>query len=121
VDGRIALTRYSRNRWTAYRSPNRADWLEVDFGEAKRVGSVELYFYGDGGGIAAPKEYHVEVWRDGAWRPVAEQSRTPEAPMAWAQNTVKFDPVGTPRVRVIFTHALPAFTGVSEMRVWEAE
>ncbi len=121
VDGRIALTRYSRDRWTAYRSPNRSDWLQVDFGEAKRVGSVELYLYGDGGGIAAPHDYHVEVWSDGAWHTAAERSRSPAQPMAWAQNTVVLDPVSTSRVRVVFTHALPAFTGVSELRVWEAD
>jgi hypothetical protein len=29
--------------------------------------------------------------------------------------------VSTSRVRVVFTHALPAFTGVSELRVWPPE
>jgi hypothetical protein len=121
IDGRIALTRYSRDRWTAYRSPNKQDWLEVDFGREKVVGSVEIYFYGDGRGISAPKEYRVEAWRDGEWKRATERSRTPEAPMAWARNTVEMEPVSTSRVRVVFTHALPAFTGVSELRVWPPE
>ncbi len=118
VDGRIALTRYSRNRWTAYRSPNAQDWLQVDFGQERSVGSVVLYLYGDGGSIAAPKEYHVEVWTGGRWQRAAERSRVPETPMAWARNEVDIDPVRTSRVRVVFTHSARAFTGVSELRIW---
>ena len=118
VDGRISFTRYSRNRWTAYRSPNTEDWLAVDFGAPKTIGRVELYLYGDGGGIAAPTEYRVEVWTGQAWRVATVRSRAPIRPMAWAVNTVELEPVETSRVRVVFTHAAPAFTGVSEMRVF---
>ena len=118
VDGRIALTHYSRNRWTAYSSPNTEDWLAVDFGAPKTVNRVELYLYADGGGIAAPEEYRVEVWTGDSWRVAAVRSRTPIRPMAWALNAVELEPVATSRVRVVFTHAPPTFTGVSEMRVF---
>jgi hypothetical protein len=118
VDGRISFTRYSRNRWTAYHSPNSEDWLAVDFGTPERVGRVELYLYGDGSGVAAPREYRVEVWTGDAWRVAVVRSRTPIRPMAWALNTVELEPVETSRVRVVFTHERPTFTGVSEMRVF---
>jgi hypothetical protein len=118
VDGRLALTRYSRNRWTAFQTTNQEDWLEVDFGEMKRVGRVEIFLYGDGRGVAAPKAYRVQVWTEGSWREVTPSSRTPEAPLAWAMNRVEFEQETTERIRVTFRHAGPMATGVAEFRVF---
>lgn len=121
ADERIALTRYSRNRWTAYRSPNGKDWLEVAFAEPRTVARLELYLYGDGRGIAAPADYRVEVWIDGQWTRVPVLDRDPRRPLAWALNTVELEPVRTGRLRVVFRHALPSATGVTELRVWGPE
>lgn len=118
VDGRLSFTRYSRNRWTAYTSPNAEDWPEVDFGVPLPVGRLELFLYGDGRGVAAPESYRVERWVEGGWREIPLLSRSPETPMAWAVNTVTFGPVQAERLRVVFRHALPAFTGVTELRIW---
>jgi len=118
VDGRLALTRYSRNRWTAYDSPNWEDWLEVAFGELQTVGRVELFLYGDGRGIAAPEEYRVEVWAEGVWRPVTPIRRDPEEPLAWALNRLEFQPEETQRVRVVLRHARPSASGVAEVRIF---
>ncbi len=46
-------------------------------------------------------------------------ARTPERPETWAVNAVRIDPVTTDRVRVIFEHDLPAFTGMTELMVWD--
>ncbi len=118
VDGKLSLTRYSRNRWTAYRSPNARDWLEVDLGEEREVGRIELYLYGDGRGVAAPAEYAVEVWTVDGWREAPAVRRIPALPAAWAMNTVELEPVRTTRLRVRFTHQPPAVAGVTEIRVW---
>jgi len=118
VDGRLTFTRYSRNRWTAYNSPNPEDWLEVDFGEPRTVGRIELFLYGDGRGVAAPLEYRFERWNENGWEAMEVLVRKPETPTAWATNTSTFEPVTTRRVRVVFRHAAPAFTGVTEMRIW---
>ena len=123
VDGRVALTRYSRNRWTAYGSPNREDWLEVDFGREVEVGRLELFLYGDGRGVAAPEAYRAEVWdadggREGEWVEAVVRQRSPQRPTAWAMNVVEMEPVRTTRLRIVFRHPLPAFSGVSELRVW---
>jgi hypothetical protein len=40
-------------------------------------------------------------------------------PEAWAMNTAWIEPVETERLRVVFTHAQPAATAVSEILVWE--
>jgi len=118
VDGRLTFTRYSRNRWTAYTSPNPEDWLEVDFGAPIPVGRVEIFLYGDGQGVAAPQDYRVERWVKGNWEEVVPVSRNPEFPMAWALNTVTFPQAEAQRIRVVFRHALPAVTGVTELRIW---
>jgi hypothetical protein len=119
IDGRIALTRYSRNRWTAYQSPNAEDWLEVDFGRAQRVSRVELFLLGDGRGVAPPASYRIEAWYAGGWHPVDESDRDPKNAMGWALNTVRFAPVVAERVRVVFVHAPPTFSGISEIRIWK--
>ncbi|MGW8266255.1 MAG: MGH1-like glycoside hydrolase domain-containing protein [Longimicrobiales bacterium] len=118
VDGRLALTRYSRSRWTAFESPNREDWLEVDFGRPEEVQWVDLFLYGDGRGVAAPQEYRFEAWTGSRWEPAGIRSRTPERPMAWALNQVELEPVRTDRLRVVFRHAHPAATGLAEIRVF---
>jgi hypothetical protein len=123
VDGRVALTRYSRNRWTAYGSPNREDWLEVEFGREVEVGRLELFLYGDGRGVAAPEEYRVQIWdaqegREGKWVQPVVRDRSPERPTAWAVNTVQLKPATTEKLRVLFRHAAPAASGLSEIRVF---
>jgi len=119
VDGRLSFTRYSRNRWTAYGSPDAEDWLEVALDGERAVRRVELYLYGDGRGVGAPAAYRVEAWREGAWAPVAERSRVPERPTAWALNTVELEPVETSRLRVVFTHDGALRSGLTEVRVFE--
>jgi mannosylglycerate hydrolase MGH1-like protein/glycosyl hydrolase family 65/F5/8 type C domain-containing protein len=116
-DMRVALTKYSRNRWTAYGSPNPRDWVEIDFGNPKPVSAVELYLYADGGGVKAPREYGVQVWTGGAWRDAVVRSRQPERPLAPARNVVTLVPVVTSRLRVLLEHDLPAKSGISELIV----
>ena len=118
VDGQIAFTRHSRNRWTAHTSPNPEDWLEVDFGAPLPVGRVELFLYGDGYGVGAPEDYRLERWTGGRWEAVPLGSRTPETPTAWAVNTITFPQVEAERLRVVFQHSLPTATGVTELRIW---
>ena len=121
TDGVIAFTRYSRNRWTAYESPNRSDWVEVDFGQRRMVGTVDLYLWADDRGVAAPRNYRLQYWNGERWADLAEVRRMPAAPTAWARNTVDIEPIATEKIRVVFEHALPRFTGVTEMMVWGAE
>jgi hypothetical protein len=118
VDGRMSPTRYSRNRWTAYGTPNPEDWLEVDFGRREEVGRVDLFFFGDGRGVAAPESYRVELWTGSGWEAVEPVTRTPRRPVAWAMNQVTFEPVETERLRVVLRHALPASAGLAEIRVF---
>jgi hypothetical protein len=117
-DMRIAFTRYSRNRWTAHGSPNPSDWVQLDFGEPRTVRAVELYLWGDGGGVRAPRRYAVQYWDGRRWAAARVRSRTPDRPAASAVNTVRIDAVRTQKVRVILEHDLPSASGISELIVW---
>jgi len=118
-DMRIAFTYYSRNRWTALGSPNRSDWVQLDFGRRRVVGQVDLYFLGDGAGLGAPRGFTVQRWDGTQWVDAQILSRRPEVPAAWDVNSVRIQPVETERIRVVFEHNLPAVTGVTELMVWD--
>lgn len=115
VDGRIAYTRYSRNRWSAAGSPHPSDWLEVDFGVSRRVGRVEVHF------VEAPRSFVVQYWTGHDWVPARERRRLPTVPLDAAINTVWIDPVETAKVRVVVTHARPAATSITELLIWRAQ
>ena len=116
-DGRIGYKPNPINRWTSFGSPNATDWLEVDFGEVKAFGRVELGIFDDRGGVQAPASYRVEAFRDGAWQEVADQKKVPAQPTGGAGNTVTFPAVSAAKVRVVFTHQGQARSGVTEMEV----
>jgi hypothetical protein len=118
VDGRVEFTRYSRDRWTAFGTPNASDWLAVDFGAPRLVATVDLYLWGDDRGVKAPRDYRVQYWDGSRWNDAGVVSRAPDRPAAWAMNRVRLRPVRTSRLRVIFEHDLPAATGVTELMVW---
>ena len=116
-DGRIAFSRASRNRWTAYGTPNDSDWVAIDFGAPKRVSTLSIYLWGDSSGVRAPKRYSVQYWNGNGWRQASIRWRRPAAPATWAMNVVRIAPVTTRKVRVMFVHARPAATGVTELEI----
>jgi len=117
----VAFSRYSRNRWTSYGSPDSSDWVELDFPRPGRVGRVELYLWGDGGGTRAPKSYAIETWNGSAWTTAEVLSQVPAKPQVSSVNTVRIAPVTTEKLRVVFEHDRPAATGLTELMVWGPE
>jgi hypothetical protein len=117
-DGVLSWTPRPHNRWTSYESPNSTDWLEIEFGEAKVVGQVELALYDDRGGVQAPARYTIEYHDGTSWREALNQQKTPEQPVGGQLNEVRFKPVKTKKVRVVFTHRGKARSGVSEVLMW---
>src|SRR5262249_32194874 len=117
-DGRIIFRPTPHNRWTSYESPNASDWLEIDFGEKKEVGRVELYVYDDGGGVQAPEKYVVQFWDGSAWKDVPEPKKSTEKPFGGERNTVRFPRIETSKVRVVFTHRGKARSGLTEIEMW---
>ncbi|MCU0702597.1 MAG: discoidin domain-containing protein [Fimbriiglobus sp.] len=119
IDGKVNFLPSPTNRWTSYESPNATDWLEVDFGEAKTFRRVELAIYDDRGGVQPPTQYTVEVWDGNAWKLVANPKYSPEKPTGSSFNEVRFDETTASKLRVVFTHAGKARSGVSELFVWK--
>jgi hypothetical protein len=119
IDGKTNFLPNPVNRWTAYESPNDTDWLEVDFGAEKEFTRVELAIYDDRGGVQAPARYDVQFWDGKAWRDVVQPKKTPEKPAGSQFNEVRFERVQASKVRVVFTHAEKARSGVSEVFVWK--
>ncbi len=118
-DGRTPETPRSRDRWTARHSPNLRDWIAFDFGGDCQLGRVELHVWGDGGYIHAPRAITLERWDGRAWQAIPQTTHTPALPVANQLTTITFPPLICRHVRVVFTHALPAFAGVSEIAMWE--
>ena len=118
IDGRINFKPTPINRWTSYGSPNKTDWLEVDFGAPKEVGRAELYIYDDRGGVQPPSDYTVQYLDNGVWRDAIDQRKTPAQPTGGIDNTVTFRPMTAAKVRILFTHRGDARSGVTELELW---
>jgi hypothetical protein len=119
-DLQFGFTRYSRNRWSAMNSPNASDWVQIDFGGAKTVVSLDVYLFGDEErGERAPSSLAVQYWNGRQWLDASVRDRFPAVPAAWARNTITVDAVETDRIRVVFEHDPPGFTGVTELMIWE--
>ena len=115
IDGRINFKPTPINRWTSYGSPNKTDWLEVDFGAPKEVGRAELYIYDDRGGVQPPSDYTLQYLDNGVWRDAIDQRKTPAQPTGGIDNTVTFRPMTAAKVRILFTHRGDARSGVTEL------
>lgn len=118
IDGKIVFPPTPMNRWTSYESKEKTDWFEIDFGKSVTAGRVELYIYDDRGGVQAPLNYRVECWENDQWVAVTETGREPQKPAGGIVNSVRFTPRETTKLRVVFTNAEPAKSGLTEIEVW---
>jgi hypothetical protein len=117
IDGKINYKPNPVNRWTSYGSPNKTDWLEVDFGTPTEVRRVEMAIYDDHGGVQPPQSYTVQFFANDMWHDVENPQKSPTKPVGSALNTVTFSPVTTNKIRVVFTHQGDARSGVTEMEI----
>ena len=120
-DMRFAFSSAAHDRWTAWQSPNRSDWVQLDFGVPRKVGRLDLFLWGDGRGVKAPRRYTVQWWDGTRWADARELRRSPVEPATWTMNSVWIEPVETQRVRVLFEHEQPAASGLTELMIWEPE
>lgn len=79
-------------------------WLQLDFGKPQTVRQVTLYFWDPNGTkMYVPRGFRVEVGGDGTWRTVAQATGNTAV-----EATLKFTPVATRLLRVVFTEPCPA-------------
>ncbi|WP_211234840.1 galactose-binding domain-containing protein [Glycomyces arizonensis] len=105
--------------WSSAGSGNTSDWYEVEFDGTELVDEVRLYFYRDrtANGLSAPASYRIE-YHDGAdWVNAPGQDKSPAAPRA-NYNKVKFNEVGTERIRVVMDHQAGHATGLKEIQAY---
>jgi hypothetical protein len=118
IDGITNFLPNPTNRWTSYESKTPTDWLEVDFGKPMEFRRVDLAIYDDRGGVQAPLKVELEAWNGDSWQTIKNVKRSPEKPAGSEWNSVVFEPITSTKVRVIFTNAGQARSGVTEMMVW---
>lgn len=119
-DGNYWYLQHPPNRWTCEGSPNAEDWLEIDFGNTRRIDSVKLYVLDDkhlDGKVLAPQSIRLERWYNDKWQAI-ERLAVPMTIEGHRPTTIKFAAIEVERLRVTFVHAGKARTGLTEIEVW---
>jgi len=112
-DGNYRYTVHPPNRWTTQGSPHTSDWLEVDFGTARRIDTVKLAFLDDGTGIIAPQSVTLEHFDGTTWKPLGSAK-----PIGHRFTSITFASREIARLRAVFVHAIGGFTGLTELEAW---
>jgi len=118
-DGIVASSDGPHNRWTAYKSPNATDWVQLDFPNPVCVGRVEVCLWADGAGVRMPKSYKIQYWAGTQWEDAAEIKRDPAASDSTNIDEITIKPVRIDKLRVTFVHDFPGKSGITELMVWE--
>jgi len=110
IDGRLWFFPENPNGWSPALSGQGAEsWYAIDFRQKRTVGSVELYFFGDGGQYQAPSAFRLQYQTTDGWRDMPAQRRVPEQPLANGENRITFPAVSALGLRFILTNpAAPA-------------
>jgi hypothetical protein len=118
IDGITNFLPTPTNRWTSYESKTATDWLEIDFGKATEFRRVDLAIYDDRGGVQTPRKYLIEIWDNGFWKAIQGVKYVPEKPAGSQWNSAVFGPTSSTKLRIVFTNAGEARSGVTEVMVW---
>lgn len=122
-DGQFGLTTYQSNRWITRESPNDRDWIRIDLDGTQEVREAEVYLWGNSprylarvdSSVTDPAALLVQVMIDDAWQDVSGLTAFPDRPRAMARNILRFEPVTTSAVRILFDHAPDAASGATEI------
>jgi len=106
------------NRWSTNGSPDRSDWVVVDFGVPRRVDTLKLYFLDDAADIDPPESFLLESWDGAQWQAISETRRHPPQPTGRRANTVTFAQRAISKLRVTLNHAAGARSGLTELEAW---
>ena len=89
-------------------------WVQLSWDRPVTVGSAEMYFFDDGGGVRAPASWRIEHWSGGSWLPV---SGGVYGTAVDQYNSVTFAPVTTTALRAVLVSGA-ASVGVLEWKVY---
>ncbi len=94
--------------------PMKQDWLEIDFGEPTEFRRMELAIYDDHGGVQVPQNTKFKLGRKTSGRRFSGLvRRTQQRCSQW--NIVRFAPVQSNKVRIVFHQQRSGSSGVTEV------
>jgi hypothetical protein len=103
IDGRLWFFASNPNGWSpAAATGNSRSWYGIDLRQRRLVASVQLYFFADGTGYAAPKGFHLQYQTPQGWRDIPAQKRSPRKPLANGDNDITFPPLSAQNLRLVF-------------------
>jgi hypothetical protein len=107
------------NRWTSEGSTNASDWVEVDFGQARKITVAKLFVLDDENGqVAAPKSIVLEYWDENRWRKISSPASTPSKPLGHRPFVRSFPALSLSRLRATFVPQSGKAAGFSEFEAW---
>ena len=120
IDGRLWFFPSNPNGWSpAAASGSTSSWFGIDLRRKRLIGSLELYFFADGAGYAAPRSLHLQYQTPQGWRDVPAQKRSPRQPLANGENDISFPPLTAQDLRLVFDGpAAPANFRLIEAKVF---
>ncbi|MFI1773475.1 MGH1-like glycoside hydrolase domain-containing protein [Thalassobellus citreus] len=124
VDGKAN----KNEQWTAFQSPNKSDWVQLDFNQKEEINTAYIYFSDekdvrylekDNYNITLPQKLELQYWNGDTWESVKHQVITPKKLLGNALNIVKFKSVKTSKMRIVMLHESGKFTGIYELEFLE--
>jgi hypothetical protein len=106
VENPLAQPFTPEKRWTCWSSGKRDDWYALDFGAARPLEGLRVWFFDDAGkgGCRAPERVVLERWENGEWKPVELTNQVPPQPAA-GENVLSFATINASKLRLVFRNA----------------
>ncbi len=99
--------------------PNRnTQWVQYDWSMPVTTNKIDVYWWMDGGGVAAPASYRVLYWTGSAFAPVKNTDGLGVTPDRY--NATSFDAVKTTRIRLEIVSDGTHSTGILEWKVYSS-
>jgi len=93
-------------------------WVQYDWSKPVATNKVDVYWWIDRGGVAAPKSYRILYWNGTAFVPVSNPKGLAVAGDTF--NTTTFDEVKTDKLRIEITSDGTHSTGLLEWQVYSS-
>lgn len=116
VDGRTWYFTEITNRWTTEGSTSGTDWYSVDFGTAKNISQVSIYFFADGSTFTVPDAVSLEYKNGNQWLPLKINMQQPATITGNTGNTFVTEKITATQVRIHFKHSKQV--AVSELEIY---
>ena len=117
VDGSIWFDAEPSKRWTTRGSVNRSQWFEIQFGRARTVHRVELFFCEDDFGVQPPMQTDLEYWQAGQWHSLPTPLLS-QPLKGRCSTTLNFAPISMERLRAKFLLRPHTACGLAQFQAW---